>query len=120
MAPVSRRHVLTGVAAASAAAVLAPGSMTAALAGQDGPREHHVEIHKFKFSPAELTVKPGDTITWTNHDIAPHTATARDKTWDTGTIKKGEAGSIVATADMPTDYFCRFHPQMKASLKLLA
>jgi plastocyanin len=40
-----------------------------------------VTIAKLVFSPEELKVKVGDTITWINKDIVAHTATARGD-WD--------------------------------------
>ena len=79
---------------------------------------YKVDIKKFKFAPDKLTVKPGDVIIWTNFDIAPHTATANDESWDTGTLRKGESHSILVTKDMHLEYFCRFHPHMKASIQL--
>ncbi|MFY0612839.1 MAG: cupredoxin family copper-binding protein [Hyphomicrobiaceae bacterium] len=80
--------------------------------------EHIVEIEKFKFVPEQLTVRLGDTIKWINRDIAPHTATARDRTWDTKRLKKGEAMSVVVSEGMQMDYFCLYHPHMKAKLVL--
>ncbi len=62
-------------------------------------------------------VKPGDTIIWTNQDIAPHTATALDDSWDTGTITKGKSKNILVTENFLPQYFCRFHPQMRATLQ---
>ena len=46
-----------------------------------------VTIDNFTFSPAELTVKVGTTVTWTNHDDIPHTVVSpgkfRSKAMDT-------------------------------------
>ena len=39
---------------------------------------HKIEIAEFVFTPQTIDVKPGDSITWTNSDIAPHTATGYD------------------------------------------
>ena len=78
--------------------------------------EHTIEIKAFKFEPNILKVRPGDRITWINRDIAPHTATTRDHSWDTKTLKRNETGSIVVTIDTKTEYYCRFHPHMKAKL----
>ena len=89
-----------------------------AIADEAGSTIHHVEIRKFRFSPEVLEVRPGDTIIWTNEDVVPHTATASDKSWDTGSLKKGESRSIVIDAGMTIDYFCRFHPHMKAKLMI--
>lgn len=80
--------------------------------------DHTIEIKSFKFVPNTLIVQPGDTITWINRDIAPHTATAQDKSWDTGRLKKDQSYKLVVTPETNKDYVCRFHPQMKARLEL--
>lgn len=81
-------------------------------------REHRVVITNFAFEPEVVKAKAGDTITWVNRDIAPHTATGDDGTWDTGTLSKGESTSIVVEVDMEAGYFCRFHPNMKGSVAI--
>lgn len=40
------------------------------------PKTYQVEIRGMQFVPASLTVKVGDTVVWTNHDVLPHTVTA--------------------------------------------
>ena len=113
----NRRTILSQAVAALAATVaLRPGPMRAA-AGDD-PVEHIVEIRAFKFAPDVQPVMAGDRITWVNRDIVPHTATASDKSWDTGTIPKGGSKTVTITHGMSVEYFCRFHPMMKASLDL--
>lgn len=119
MAPFTRRNFLTKAAIAHAIAVFAPGFATSKTAGERTSQEHHVKIMKFKFVPEILDVKLGDTVIWTNLDIAPHTATSADKSWDTTAIKRGENKSILVNPDMAVDYICLFHPQMKASLNLI-
>ena len=47
-----------------------------------------VEIKCFKFVLNTLIVQSGDTVTWTNRDVAPDTTTAKDKSWSTGRSKK--------------------------------
>lgn len=93
----------------------------AALTGFDAQaksetREHTIEITGFVFVPATINAKSGDTITWINRDIVPHTATGEGGSWDTGSINVNESKSLVVTADMVSDYFCRFHPTMKGSV----
>ena len=114
MRPVTRRNFLKNIAAVCSAAVAIPFGAIKARAANT----HKVEIRKFKFKPEKLSVKPGDTIVWTNFDLAPHTATANDESWDTGTLKKGESHSMLVSEEMHLDYFCRFHPHMKAALQL--
>ena len=83
---------------------------------QDGVLVHHIVIESFAFSPASVTVKVGDEVEWTNNDVVPHTATALDKSWDTGQMNKGESRIVVAAAVGTIEYFCIFHPHMKGEI----
>jgi len=118
---VKRRYVLAGFVAAFAATISASRFSAFAHSGHAAatpPSNHEVDIIGFKFEPATFVVRAGDTITWTNRDLVPHTATARDKSWDTGRIDKGKSASIVCQPNMEAAYFCRFHPAMKAGLEV--
>ena len=108
----SRRKVIVG--AAASAAVLTTTPLRSAE-----PVVHEVAIKSFKFKPAQLQVQIGDTIRWTNNDVAPHTATADEFGWDTEEIAKGEFSEIAVTEDMETSYFCAFHRHMKGSFEIL-
>lgn len=79
---------------------------------------YEVKIKDFIFSPADITVKVGDTIKWTNEDSAAHTATASDGTFDTDRLAQGESGSYKFTsADVGThNYICNIHPSMKGTV----
>jgi plastocyanin len=105
----TRRDVFMG-AAACAVALASPARAT--------PVVHVVEIKKLKFQPQHLTVKLGDTIRWINKDLAPHTATAIQRGWDSARLKKNETFELTVTAEMETAYFCIYHPHMKASFQV--
>lgn len=77
--------------------------------------DHAVEIKGMKFSPAALTVAAGDTITFTNMDGAPHTATAGDGSFDTGRLSKGQSATVTVEAGNH-DYKCAIHPSMKGTV----
>jgi len=115
----SRRNILIQAMASVAAMALGPSFSSSVRAQAGSPKQHHVEIRDFSFTPEVLSVKPGDTIIWTNQDIAPHTATARDGSWDTGILAKGQSKEIKVTGKLTADYFCRFHPMMQAKLRLV-
>ena len=100
-------------------AVLICGSLIPVMAGDSESKEHVVEIRNLEFTPKELTVAPGDTITWINYDFIPHTVTADDESWDSGLIKAEGQWQTVVQADMLTTYFCRFHPSMTARLSFV-
>ena len=108
----NRRSLLKSALALFAVAVLPIAKRAEAAT------THQVNIKGFRFEPETLTVKVGDTITFTNLDGAPHTATSQSRTWDSGKLKKGESADIDVTADMTKDYFCRFHPSMKGKLNI--
>jgi plastocyanin len=66
-------------------------------------------------SPAEASAKVGDTIEWINKDIVAHTATARNGDWDVMMPPNKTVTSVLNKAGT-VEYYCRFHPNMKATL----
>lgn len=112
-----RRFLLRRAAAAIAAAAF-PSVPAWSGTASAKRRKLRVKIGDFEFSPAALEVSVGDTIIWVNHDITPHTATAIDGSWDTGELTNGDEVRITVTAKMGSDYFCAFHPMMKAHLAI--
>ncbi|HTC97227.1 MAG TPA: cupredoxin family copper-binding protein [Bradyrhizobium sp.] len=89
--------------------------LAAALLLPLGVRAHaeeiKVTIDNFTFSPPELKVKVGDTVTWTNHDDIPHTVVSagkfRSKTMDTD-----NTFTFTFTSAGDYKYFCSLHPHM--------
>ena len=79
-------------------------------------RTHTVVLRGMNYLPATLTVKAGDTVVWKNEDIVPHTATARNKSFDSGSIEPGGSWSYVANRKGTYFYYCAFHPNTKGKL----
>lgn len=77
---------------------------------------HQIDIANFAFSEKVITVKRGDSITWTNKDGAPHTATEVGRSWDTGRLAKGESKTRRFDKTGTFEYFCEVHPSMKATV----
>ncbi|WP_370251651.1 cupredoxin domain-containing protein [Nioella sp.] len=77
---------------------------------------HSVTIEGFAFSPADLTVAVGDTITFTNMDGAPHTATADDGSFDTGRLNRSQSGEITITAAGSFPSKCACRPNMRGTI----
>jgi plastocyanin len=74
-----------------------------------------ITMENLVIAPAQATAKVGDTIEWINKDVLAHTATARNGEWDVmlppkknGTLGLKKPGTI--------EYYCLFHPNMKATL----
>jgi plastocyanin len=89
------------------------------LVRADPARAEDVAVHidNFVFEPAQLTVKVGTTVAWTNRDDIPHTVVCagkfRSKTMDTdGTF------SFTFTAPGEYKYFCSLHPHMTGTIKV--
>lgn len=89
---------------------------SANAAGHAKKADHIVEIKGMAFSPKNITVKAGDTIKFINMDAAPHTATAKDGSFKTGRLKKGESAMVKISTAGNFSYFCKIHPSMKASV----
>jgi len=77
-----------------------------------------VTIKDFAFSPSDITVKVGTTVTWTNQDSAAHTATETDgKTGpDSGTLDQGKTYSFTYSTPGTYSYHCNFHSSMTGTV----
>jgi plastocyanin len=110
----------------SAAPALVPRRALAARASAQGDTQpvadvraagaQSVTIKDFKYAPASISVSVGDSITWTNQDIAPHTATASDGSFDTGNLSKGKSGTVTLSKAGTFAYICSIHPSMKGTV----
>jgi plastocyanin len=69
---------------------------------------------KFGAMPAGLHA--GDRIVWLNKDMFRHTATAKDGSFDVD-LKPGAKGTTVVKAGAIL-VTCRYHPGMRAMLKV--
>src|SRR3546814_16379244 len=74
--------------------------------------EHVIEMTRMRFGPAPANLKVGDTIVWVNHDIVPHTATERDRSFDV-THKPHQSARVTMRRAGTIAIHCRFHPEMK-------
>jgi plastocyanin len=74
-----------------------------------------ISMDKLEIAPADVSAKVGDTIEWVNKDPFAHTATAKNGDWDVMLPPK-TSGSLVLKKAGTFAYYCRFHPNMKATL----
>jgi len=104
---------MTALAALAGAIAIQP------RAGAADPTVRRVEIEKFAFVPARLELRPGDVVEWVNMDIAPHTATARDGTWDTEGLVDGQSAAITFRTPGTFPYVCAYHPNMRGEVAVI-
>ncbi|MBI5287594.1 MAG: cupredoxin family copper-binding protein [Chloroflexi bacterium] len=83
-----------------------------------GTKAERIEIRDFAYAPGNLQVPVGAAVTWTNYDDAPHTATAKDGSWDTGILGKSEMKTITFEQVGEYLYYCTVHPSMVARVKV--
>ena len=75
-----------------------------------------VSIKGFKFAPAEVNIKVGETVVWTNEDSVPHTVESSDKTLKSDELSKGDTYNFKFTKAGRYDYACGIHPSMHGSV----
>ncbi len=64
------------------------------------------------FTPSDLTVQAGTTVTWMNTDRDSHTTTSEVPGWNSGTISPGRQFSFTFQTPGAYPYHCSFHPGM--------
>lgn len=96
----------TTPAASTPPASTTSGSSGSAPAGAGTP----VTIASFAFSPANVTIKVGGSVTWTNNDSVAHTVTGAD--FDSGPVQPGSTFSHTFPTAGSFTYHCTIHPSM--------
>lgn len=89
------------------AAACAPGSAAGDVA---------VAIADFAFNPAEISASVGQTVSFTNSDAAPHTATLDEGSCTTPNLSQGLASGLTFSAAGTYPYHCNVHPSMKGTI----
>ena len=83
-----------------------------AAAADTNPSGAEVKIDNFSFTPQEIKVKAGTTITWTNRDDIPHTVTSTDSVFKSKTLDTDDKFTTTFTKTGTYSYFCSIHPKM--------
>lgn len=73
-----------------------------------------VVVQDFAFHPQEVVIEAGTTLTWTNQESGvSHTATAEDRSWDSGVLRPGRLFEMRFSEAGTYPYFCTIHPRMR-------
>jgi plastocyanin len=78
-----------------------------------------VSIDNFAFTPAELEVKAGTSITFVNHDDIPHSVVATDGSFRSKALDTDQSFVLTPTKAGAVAYFCGLHPHMKAKIVIV-
>lgn len=78
----------------------------------------HVAMENYAYSQSSLTIQVGDTVTWTNHDQAPHdvVTTSGPASFQSPLLAQGESWSFTFTVPGTYSYYCSVHPDMRAQV----
>jgi plastocyanin len=99
--------VLTG--ACKQASSLTPGPV----------QTNSVSLIDFQYSPADISIKTGTTVTWTNNGSSVHTVTSAassTETFDSGDLNPGAIFTHTFNSTGTFHYFCMHHSQMLGSV----
>ena len=85
----------------------------------DAVRSAKVEIEDFAYRPDPVTIEAGGKVIWLNRDSTPHTATAEDGSFDTGTLEEGKLKSETFKEPGTYAYSCQIHPSMHGTVEVV-
>ena len=95
-------------------------------AGGSEPAANEVFMRAIAFDPAEITIQVGESVTWTNRDILPHTATSGNPgDEDLGTVFRStllfQGGTFTHTFNEAGEfiYFCEVHRGLMDKAKVI-
>jgi len=99
----SKMVFLFGIAASLACALVG----SAPLRAQDAAKVT-INVKNFTFDPAQVTVKPGTTVEWTDSG-GKHTIVADDGSFKSPTLTAGEKFEFKFDKPGTYRYYCSFH-----------
>ena len=90
-----------------------------AAAPTDG-KTVEVVIGNFTFTPNELTIAPGTTVKWVNHDDIPHLVAEKALAFKSKALDTDDSFSFTFTKPGDVEYFCVLHPHMTGKITVKA
>ena len=75
-----------------------------------------IDIQAFQYSAPTLTVPVGTTVSWTNHDVEPHTVTSNDRTFASPGLETNDTFSFRFDRPGTYAYHCALHPFMTGQI----
>ena len=85
-----------------------PGALSSSVAIPAGASS----LGNRAYTPDDLNVTVGTTVTWMNTDSVPHTSTSDATGWNSGTLAPGGQFSFVFQTAGTFPYHCTIHPGM--------
>ncbi len=83
------------------------------IAGSASAATANVSMTENVFTPQAVTIKVGDSVTWTNNGTIAHTSTDDAPfLWDSGSVAVGDSFTFAFTAGGKYPYHCTFHQDL--------
>jgi len=80
----------------------------------------HMNMQNFAYQMANMQVRAGTTVTWTNQDNVPHSITFKNGMKDSGLLYQGQSFSYTFNTPGTYQYYCSVHPYMVATVTVIA
>ena len=107
--------VATACGSGSVSTTTTSGSVsTTTTAGAAGGGQ--VVMKGFAFSPGSITIKAGESVTWTNQDGTTHTVTADNGEFNSSNIASGATFTFKFDKAGTYPFHCSIHPSMKGTV----
>jgi plastocyanin len=98
--------------------------LTAALGASGAVAQEHehggeateVSMLFASFSPPQADVLAGDTVHWANDSVRAHDIVARDGSFDSGRVVKGDMFEHRFETEGSVAYYCSIHPSMAGTI----
>jgi plastocyanin len=75
-----------------------------------------IKIDNFVFQPAQITIKAGTQVSWTNKDDIPHTVDSTDGKFKSAALDTDEKFQFRFTEPGEYPFYCRMHPKMTGKI----
>jgi len=80
----------------------------------------HMNMQNFAYQMANIQVRVGTTVTWTNQDSVPHSITFKNGMKDSGLLSQGQSFSYMFNTPGTYQYYCTVHPYMVATVTVVS
>jgi plastocyanin len=113
-----RRALLASLVLLLLVFLAAPARSAKPKKDDDDGKGGRVTIQNLAYSPAKVTIKKGEKVTWTNKDNQDHTVNESAGVFTSGNIKPGKSYSYTFDKAGTYSYKCKHHPRMKGTVEV--
>lgn len=95
------------------------GNTQSSNSSSNQPASGSINIRNMMFTPSQITVAKGGTVTWTNNDTTTHTVVddlSNVGGPDSGNIPPGGTYSFTFNKTGSFQYHCTIHPSMRGTI----